>query len=264
MEEELQTPRRRDHTVWFRNWKHILLWVTMGIAFVLLLALSFQSLRNDSEVSKDINKQNRELSLLCNNSGKLDEFKTEIANDIRQVCGSVSTFKADLAKNCSMSPVLETLEELKRDNARIAEDVMQILDAVRNFTEVHCTTCPAHWLPYQNSCYLFSFAKNPWKIAQQSCENEDSHLVILNSGLEQNFLVKHMGHEQVFWIGLSDAHKENQWIWVDNTTLSLSFWGNGEPNNAGSNEDCATLRVTGKWNDVACSGNQYWICEKKC
>ncbi|XP_013913592.1 PREDICTED: hepatic lectin-like isoform X2 [Thamnophis sirtalis] len=237
MEEELQTPRRRDHTVWFRNWKHILLWVTMGIAFVLLLALSFQSLRNDSEVSKDINKQNRELSLLCN---------------------------TDLAKNCSMSPVLETLEELKRDNARIAEDVMQILDAVRNFTEVHCTTCPAHWLPYQNSCYLFSFAKNPWKIAQQSCENEDSHLVILNSGLEQNFLVKHMGHEQVFWIGLSDAHKENQWIWVDNTTLSLSFWGNGEPNNAGSNEDCATLRVTGKWNDVACSGNQYWICEKKC
>ncbi|XP_058027611.1 CD209 antigen-like protein A [Ahaetulla prasina] len=264
MEEELQTPRRRDrHIVQFMNRKHILLWATIGIAFVLFLALLSQSLRNDSELSKDINKQIRNLSLLY--SGKLDELKTEIANDIKQVFGGVSTFKADLAKNCSLSPsVLETLAELKRENARIAEDVMQILGAVRNVTEVLCRTCPAHWLHFQNSCYFFSFASKPWKIAQQSCENEGAHLVIVNHWLEQNFLVKLMQNEQVFWIGLSDADKENQWIWVDNTTLSLSFWGKGEPNNAGSDEDCATLRFSGKWNDVACSVNEHWICEKKC
>ncbi|KAM3843464.1 CD209 antigen-like protein A [Vipera latastei] len=141
---------------------------------------------------------------------------------------------------------------------------MQILDAVRNFTEVFCTTCPAHWLHFQNGCYFFSFESKPWKIAEQACENEDAHLVILNHGIEQNFLVKNMDKEQVFWIGLSDADRENQWIWVDNTTLSLSFWGKGEPNNAGSGEDCATLRSSGKWNDVACSGKEHWICEKKC
>ncbi|XP_070595656.1 CD209 antigen-like protein C isoform X2 [Erythrolamprus reginae] len=248
------------------NRKYIL-WATMGIVFLLFLALFCQSLRNDAEISKDMNKQNRQLSLLCNKSelDGLDGFKTEIANDIKQVCGDVSTIKADLAKKCSLDPsVLETLAELKRDNARISEDVMQILDAVRNFTEVFCISCPAHWLHFQNSCYFFSFETAPWHEAQQSCENEGAHLVIVNRKLEQNFLLKHIEENQVFWIGLSDADHENQWIWVDNTTLSLSFWGKGEPNNAGSDEDCATLLFTGNWNDVACSGKKYWICEKKC
>ncbi|XP_026551938.1 C-type lectin domain family 17, member A-like [Pseudonaja textilis] len=198
-------------------------------------------------------------------SGKLDEFKTETANDIKQVHGEVSTFKVDLAKNNNLSSsVLETLAELKRENARIAEDVMQILDSVRNFTGIFCTTCPAHWMNFQNSCYFFSFKSKPWKIAQQFCEDEGANLVIVNSGIEQNFLVKHMGNDQVFWIGLTDTDKENHWIWVDNTTLSVSFWGKDEPNNAGSGEDCATLRFSGKWNDVPCSRNELSICEKKC
>uniref|UniRef100_A0A670YI81 C-type lectin domain-containing protein n=1 Tax=Pseudonaja textilis TaxID=8673 RepID=A0A670YI81_PSETE len=115
-------------------------------------------------------------------------------------------------------------------------------------TRIFCTTCPAHWMNFQNSCYFFSFKSKPWKIAQQFCEDEGANLVIVNSGIEQNFLVKHMGNDQVFWIGLTDTDKENHWIWVDNTTLSV-FWGKDEPNNAGSGEDCATLRFSGKWND---------------
>uniref|UniRef100_A0A8C6XE09 C-type lectin domain-containing protein n=1 Tax=Naja naja TaxID=35670 RepID=A0A8C6XE09_NAJNA len=129
-------------------------------------------------------------------------------------------------------------------------------------TRVFCTTCPDHWLHFQKSCYFFSFESKPWKIAQQFCENEDAHLVIVNNGIEQvqtdSAFIKTRGD-----MGLSDTDKENHWIWVDNTTLSF-FWGKDEPNNAGSGEDCATLRFSGKWNDAACSKNEFSICEKKC
>ncbi|KAM6475549.1 uncharacterized protein PHA67_007686 [Liasis olivaceus] len=314
MEEELQPPRRRGcsvdcHIAWVMYRKQILLWATMGIAFVVFIMLFCQSLKNDSEISKDINKMNKNLyEKSFNNTGKeeLDELKTEIAKDIKQVGEELYTFKdelmakensaasmledvmklekennklakaltqgmeqfhgfsAALATNKSLSPVLETLAELKRENARIAEDMMEMLGVIRSFTEVFCTTCPAHWLHFQKSCYFFSLASKPWEAAQQACEDEGAHLVIVNHWTEQNFLAKQMVREQVFWIGLSDAGEEGQWTWVDGTPLSLSLWGNGEPNNAGSGEDCATLRFNGNWNDASCSGNEYWICEKKC
>ncbi|KAG8128835.1 hypothetical protein E2320_015618 [Naja naja] len=224
MEEELQTPRRTDrHIVCFMNWKHILLWVTMGIAFVLILALLSQSLRNDS--------------------GKLGEFKTETANDTKQVHGDVSTFKG-----------------------------------------VFCTTCPDHWLHFQKSCYFFSFESKPWKIAQQFCENEDAHLVIVNNGIEQIPEQKYLSnmqqtikdHEKIVQlsIGAFCSNKLYGSLYLkllrvsgqkdQNQMNENSFWGKDEPNNAGSGEDCATLRFSGKWNDAACSKNEFSICEKKC
>lgn len=40
------------------------------------------------------------------------------------------------------------------------------------------------------------------------------------------------------------------------------FWKEGEPNNSGNNEDCAHVWVSGKWNDVYCTYECYYVCEK--
>uniref|UniRef100_A0A8D2J469 C-type lectin domain-containing protein n=1 Tax=Varanus komodoensis TaxID=61221 RepID=A0A8D2J469_VARKO len=131
--------------------------------------------------------------------------------------------------------------------------------------ETVCIQCPENWLSFQSNCYFFSSVKKSWHSAQRSCENEGAHLVIINSLVEQNTLVKQLANEQVVWIGLSDSTTEGSWRWLDGTALSLSFWGSGEPNNAAAHEgeDCGTLIYNGKWNDVICSNSEQWICEKK-
>ncbi|KAB1259310.1 CD209 antigen-like protein 2 [Camelus dromedarius] len=62
------------------------------------------------------------------------------------------------------------------------------------------------------------------------------------------------------WIGLSDHHNEGSWRWLDNSSLQLSFWKDGEPNNHGD-EDCVELHNDG-WNDGRCVTEHSWICEK--
>ncbi|XP_040469407.1 hepatic lectin-like isoform X2 [Falco naumanni] len=67
-----------------------------------------------------------------------------------------------------------------------------------------------------------------------------------------------------FWIGLTDENSEGEWEWIDGTDYktTFTFWKEGEPNNSGNNEDCAHLWVSGKWNDVYCTYECYYVCEK--
>uniref|UniRef100_A0A803Y4S9 C-type lectin domain-containing protein n=1 Tax=Meleagris gallopavo TaxID=9103 RepID=A0A803Y4S9_MELGA len=42
----------------------------------------------------------------------------------------------------------------------------------------------------------------------------------------------------------------------------MGFWKEGEPNNRGFNEDCAHVWTSGQWNDVYCTFECYYVCEK--
>ncbi|XP_030401327.1 hepatic lectin-like isoform X3 [Gopherus evgoodei] len=75
------------------------------------------------------------------------------------------------------------------------------------------------------------------------------------------FLVMNRTKSRVYWLGLSDKKVENQWLWVDGSPLKLSFWSTGEPNDS-SDEDCGTMAIDGRWNDINCYWTDYWICEK--
>ena len=56
-------------------------------------------------------------------------------------------------------------------------------------------------------------------------------------------------------------------VWIDGTSLAAtgSHWrvSTGEPNNWGSNEDCAEFHDDGKWNDNWCERTFAFICQKK-
>ncbi|NWZ30983.1 CL17A protein, partial [Asarcornis scutulata] len=160
---------------------------------------------------------------------------------------------------------LQQLEELQQEQSRVETLLSTALEELRNLSEIICTRCPAGWLQFARTCYLFSTDPKPWMEAKASCAGLGGQLAIVNSKLENKFLANYIMETQVFWLGLSDMHKEGDWQWVDGRSLSLSFWNSGEPNNVGQHgEDCATVSSRGLWNDATCSGAEAWICERSC
>uniref|UniRef100_A0A8C6A541 C-type lectin domain-containing protein n=1 Tax=Marmota marmota marmota TaxID=9994 RepID=A0A8C6A541_MARMA len=124
-----------------------------------------------------------------------------------------------------------------------------------------CRPCPWGWEAFQGNCYLFSRTLGSWENSVSSCQDMGAHLVIINNAAEQRFLrYWDIRKSQRTWIGLSDHNNEGSWYWVDNTPLQLSYWKEGEPNNAGD-EDCVELFVE-DWNDSKCTAQNFWICER--
>uniref|UniRef100_A0A4W5KQH6 Immune-related, lectin-like receptor 4 n=1 Tax=Hucho hucho TaxID=62062 RepID=A0A4W5KQH6_9TELE len=143
--------------------------------------------------------------------------------------------------------------------------------------------CAEGWEYYGGKCYYFSPDKLTWAQSRDECITRGGHLVIIGSLEEQIFLDQQIGTkmskepEDKFWIGLTDSINENEWLWVDNSALSTSFWlGNQEPDDwkgeygeYPEGEDCARMGEPGgtedakSWFDVNCNWTQRRICETK-
>ncbi|KAG7253334.1 hypothetical protein CRUP_030107 [Coryphaenoides rupestris] len=131
--------------------------------------------------------------------------------------------------------------------------------------------CPERWLQFQGSCYFVSRQIADWKAAQLSCVRQGGHLAIIYTAEAQSFLWELLprGHWNAYWFGLTDQQSEDDWKWVDGTTLIGGFWEVGEPNNH-INEDCGYIVKTTNldrvavrsWIDAPCEMRLPFICQK--
>ncbi|WP_430459642.1 lectin-like protein [Thalassolituus sp. LLYu03] len=63
------------------------------------------------------------------------------------------------------------------------------------------------------------------------------------------------------WINMNDRRYEKTFVLNLNVDVLAPFWNTGEPNNAGSGEDCATQQTaSGLWNDIDCSRSERVAC----
>ncbi|KAI5212640.1 C-Type Lectin Domain Family 17, Member A [Manis pentadactyla] len=155
------------------------------------------------------------------------------------------------------------LAGLKKDIDHVRADTNQSLVELRGLLDCARITCPEGWLSFEGKCYYFSQSPKSWYEARMFCQENYSHLVIISSFAEQNFVAKAHGSPRVYWLGLSDINREGDWRWLDGSPVTLSFWGPEEPNNI-QDEDCASMDKGGTWNDLSCDKTTYWICERKC
>jgi len=87
-----------------------------------------------------------------------------------------------------------------------------------------------------------------------SCKLQEDELRswIEGAGLDEELATKGI------WLGATDEAIEGQWKWISNDMAFsdglYTNWNEGEPNNANSNENCASWRVSQGWNDVYCNG----------
>ncbi len=113
------------------------------------------------------------------------------------------------------------------------------------------------------------------------CENLDeakdraaaqgAHLVTINDKAEQDWLLGLFGNRffqrnRLYWIGLSDAEKEGEWVWQNGEPLTYSNWGDkhGFPrSNLSPEEKDATVMtfMNGQWYAVG-PGDLFWDITK--
>ncbi|NXQ88955.1 CLC4D protein, partial [Nyctibius grandis] len=150
----------------------------------------------------------------------------------------------------------------------------------QKFTEWRCVSavpqdkgrgwmcCPTGWKQFQKRCYYLSDDMMSSVESEQNCTGMGSHLVVINSRAEQEFLSKKLlqpsPRGENYYIGLS-AQKVGQWQWVDQTPFNetAAFWRRGEPSDT-DDQKCVVIHtksdIPNNWNDIKCE-RHYRICE---
>ncbi|MAA79990.1 MAG: hypothetical protein CL916_12115, partial [Deltaproteobacteria bacterium] len=117
----------------------------------------------------------------------------------------------------------------------------------------------------QGSSYLFCRANRTWSVAKGECASLGYHLVTINDSGEDSWIdgqIQNFSSSHRWWIGYNDITLEDYWDW-DGPYGIYTNWSTGEPNDAGSGEDCVLLNQTssGGWHDASCSTSTYFVCE---
>jgi hypothetical protein len=71
--------------------------------------------------------------------------------------------------------------------------------------------------------------------------------------------------EQIFWIGLTDLIREDEWVYASNLNPLLTNstnWGPHEPNGK-NGQNCVMINGPwhGYWSDLHCDVSEHFICE---
>ncbi|XP_068727262.1 uncharacterized protein [Montipora capricornis] len=119
--------------------------------------------------------------------------------------------------------------------------------------------CLEGWSQYGDHCYKVSHTLFNWSKARDNCLESRADLASISSADENNF-IKGLTATVQIWIGLNSRDSGFDFKWSDGASFALSFWASGEPNF--ESEKCVVLRIgTGKWNNVYCGQNQFYVCK---
>jgi len=109
-----------------------------------------------------------------------------------------------------------------------------------------------HYNPATGKVYLKSNSVG-WEAAERLAQAVGGHLATINDAGENEYVA---AATRGGWIGATDRFDEGNFTWVSGDTSTYTHWAGGEPNNAGGNEDYATMRSNGEWNDYSTQTQQ--------
>ncbi|XP_067170759.1 CD209 antigen-like protein A isoform X1 [Apteryx mantelli] len=172
-----------------------------------------------------------------------------------------------LSSNYSES-VLQELADTRRGQDRMRTKMSTYYQELQDITALICKAlpdsrrCSAGWKIFEKSCYSFSTESLSWEDAKQICSDQGSHLVIVNTELEQKFLKDNINSSSTYWLGLTDKLEEGTWLWINGEPASISYWNTWRENRDKEQQDCGSIGPDGIWTDERCSRAHHWICEK--
>lgn len=134
-------------------------------------------------------------------------------------------------------------------------------------TEKMWSCCPQNWKSFGSNCYFIASEDKSWNESEKNCSVMHTHLLVVTSREEQDFIISNVNKYNAYYVGLSDPEGKHQWQWVDGTPYnqSAAFWLPQEPTNF--HDRCVILqfRVGAKWgwNNIRCNQPHKAICKTK-
>ncbi|XP_060068002.1 perlucin-like protein [Ylistrum balloti] len=128
--------------------------------------------------------------------------------------------------------------------------------------------CRDGWLRFHDNCYLFSRDEASWGESAAICNAFHSHLAVVNSAEENEFLNSELNRTHVgggFWTDGSDVEVEGTWRWVSTgANITYVHWGLNQPNN-GNLSNCLSLTwgLSYDMADDPCNTKQNYICQMR-
>ncbi|KAM4754691.1 CD209 antigen-like protein C [Cyanocitta cristata] len=159
-------------------------------------------------------------------------------------------------------------DSVQQEQTRMHFGIRQHQLELQEVTELLCRTlgssrtCQAGWKSHGSSCYSFSMDSLGWASARNACADLGAHLVVVNSELEQMFLLDNSDRSASYWLGASDGVKEGDWEWVTGEEPDFRFWDVWVTDPDKEHKDCGAIGPRGFWIYERCSHPHRWICEK--
>nr|XP_009859990.2 macrophage mannose receptor 1-like isoform X2 [Ciona intestinalis] len=124
-----------------------------------------------------------------------------------------------------------------------------------------------------NEYYIYTGVGVNYSAAVSACHSMGATLARIKTKQVQDFVMEKITLSPSvtlmdFYIGLKRFNSSSTGFqWNDGTMVTSGYtkWAIDEPNNMGGNENCVQLYYSwnGVWNDVPCSWNRRYICERR-
>ncbi|XP_028998832.1 LOW QUALITY PROTEIN: asialoglycoprotein receptor 1 [Betta splendens] len=233
----------------FRRW--LIPALTASLVLVLVIALG----ASNASLSRRLWSVETIVSNLSDSLSSSQQLIQDAAKDVTRLKFSVETNREQLS---SVSAALKQLSVLDTVSRTVATLKCSLERLMKNASAPD-GCCPLGWELSGSSCYLYSKTALTWPEARDWCNGHESHLVILHSDEEWDFVTRH-ANGVFFWIGLSDD-RIGKWEWVNQTpyVMNRRRWRPNQPDSwtghgmGPGDEDCAHLHNDGRLNDLHCS-----------
>lgn len=241
----------------FRRW--LLPALTVTVVLVLVIALGVSNTKTWNRlwsVDKSVSNLTESLSIT-------QQLTADTVKDVQRLKFSVENNKEQLS---SVSDALKQLSALD-SISRTVTGLKCSLERLLHNGSMADGCCPLGWDIHRTRCYFFSKTTLSWHDARDWCNGQESHLVILNTDDEWDFVTQHTVGS-FHWVGLTD--ERGSWEWVNQTPYIMNRrrWKPGQPDSwtahglGPGDEDCAHLHHDGRLNDLHCSTRLRFVCQK--
>ncbi|XP_029382741.1 LOW QUALITY PROTEIN: asialoglycoprotein receptor 1-like [Echeneis naucrates] len=233
----------------FRRWLFPALTATVILIVIIAVGAS------NTSASNRLWSLEKSMSNMTESMGAAQQLAKDAAKDVRRLSFAVENNKDQLTLVSEALKQLSALDSISKAVANLKCTVEHLI----NNGSVAAGCCPLGWELSGTSCYLFSRTTLPWQEARDWCNAHESHLAILITDEEWDYVTSHLSGA-FFWIGLTDE-RTGKWEWVNQTPYIMNRrrWRPGQPDswtNHGlgpGDEDCAHIHSDGRLNDLHCS-----------